>query len=55
MELANLLEVKIPRQYKSVDLSNCPEVLTESNDSEFMKKAADLISENFGTVSVNEI
>ncbi|XP_077302220.1 kelch repeat and BTB domain-containing protein 6-like [Arctopsyche grandis] len=37
MELANRLDVKIPRQFKIVDLSNCLEVLKSTGDSELLK------------------
>ncbi|XP_077294023.1 kelch-like protein 25 [Arctopsyche grandis] len=47
MELANRLEVKIPKQFKTVDLSNCLEVLEISGDSKLIKRAMDLILENF--------
>ncbi|XP_077289617.1 ectoderm-neural cortex protein 1-like isoform X2 [Arctopsyche grandis] len=47
MELANRLEVKIPEQFKTVDLSNCLKVLESTGDSELLKMAMDLTSENF--------
>ncbi|XP_077283283.1 kelch-like protein 20 [Arctopsyche grandis] len=50
MELANRLEVKIPRQFKTVDLSNCLEVLKSTGDSELLQKAMDLTMENFETL-----
>lgn len=53
MDLANRLEMKIPKQYKTVDLSNCLEILRQSDDSELNKKAMDLTLENFNAVSVD--
>ncbi|XP_077300626.1 kelch-like protein 25 [Arctopsyche grandis] len=50
LELASLLELKVPPQYKTVDLSNCIEVLKLTNDSELKKKAMDLTLENFETL-----
>ncbi|XP_077289483.1 kelch-like protein 25 [Arctopsyche grandis] len=50
MDLATRLEVKIPKQFKTVDLSNCLEVLESTGDSELLKKAMDLTSENFETL-----
>ncbi|XP_077297299.1 kelch-like protein 41b [Arctopsyche grandis] len=50
MELANRLEVKIPKQFKTVDLSNCLDVLKISGDSELIKKAMDLTLDNFETL-----
>ncbi|XP_077288687.1 kelch-like protein 7 [Arctopsyche grandis] len=50
MELANRLEVKIPKQYKTVDLSNCLEVLESTGDSKLLKEAVDLTLENFETL-----
>ncbi|XP_077294581.1 ectoderm-neural cortex protein 1-like [Arctopsyche grandis] len=50
MDLANRLEVKIPKQFKTVDLSNCLEVLKSTGDSELLKKAMDLTLENFETL-----
>ncbi|XP_077292662.1 kelch-like protein 7 [Arctopsyche grandis] len=50
MELANRLEVKIPKQFKTVDLSNCLVVLESTADSELLKKAMDLTLENFETL-----
>ncbi|XP_077300591.1 kelch-like protein 25 [Arctopsyche grandis] len=50
MELANRIEVKIPPQFKTVDLSNCLEVLRLSDDSEFKTRAMDLTLENFETL-----
>ncbi|XP_077288388.1 kelch-like protein 20 [Arctopsyche grandis] len=38
MELAKRLEVKIPKQFKTVDHSNCLEVLKSTGDSELLKK-----------------
>ncbi|XP_077295125.1 ectoderm-neural cortex protein 1-like [Arctopsyche grandis] len=54
MELANRLEVKIPKQFKTVDLSNCLEVLKISGDDELLKKAMDLALENFETLHKTE-
>ncbi|XP_077290877.1 kelch-like protein 25 [Arctopsyche grandis] len=50
LELANLLEVKIPPQFKTVNNSNCLKVLKSSGDSELLKKAMDLTTENFETL-----
>ncbi|XP_077289680.1 kelch-like protein 41b [Arctopsyche grandis] len=50
MDLANRLKVKIPEQFKTVDLSNCLKVLESTGDSELLKKAMDLTSENFETL-----
>ncbi|XP_077294123.1 kelch-like protein 7 isoform X2 [Arctopsyche grandis] len=50
VELANLLEVKIPPRYETVDLFNCQEVLRLSVDSELKKNAMDLTLENFDTL-----
>ncbi|XP_077299923.1 kelch-like protein 23 [Arctopsyche grandis] len=50
MELAKRLKVKIPEQFKTVDLSNCLKVLESTGDSELLKKAMDLTSENFETL-----
>ncbi|XP_077294182.1 kelch-like protein 7 [Arctopsyche grandis] len=50
MELANRLEVKIPKQFKTADLSNCLEVLKSTADSELIKMAMDLTLENFETL-----
>ncbi|XP_077301923.1 kelch-like protein 25 [Arctopsyche grandis] len=50
LELANLLEVKIPPQFKTVNNSNCLKVLKSSGDSELLKKAKDLTMENFETL-----
>ncbi|XP_077289614.1 kelch-like protein 23 [Arctopsyche grandis] len=50
MDLANRLEVKIPKQFKTVDVSNCLEVLESTADSELLKKAKDLTLENFETL-----
>ncbi|XP_077294579.1 kelch-like protein 7 isoform X2 [Arctopsyche grandis] len=50
MDLANRLEVKIPKQFKTVDLSNCLNVLKSTGDSELLRKAMDLTSENFETL-----
>ncbi|XP_077300554.1 kelch-like protein 28 [Arctopsyche grandis] len=50
MELANLLEVKILLQYKTVDLSNCLEVLRLTDDSELKTRAMDLSLQNFETL-----
>ncbi|XP_077283248.1 kelch-like protein 20 [Arctopsyche grandis] len=50
LELANLLEVKIPPQFKTVNNSNCLKVLKSSGDSELLKNAKDLIMENFETL-----
>ncbi|XP_077296627.1 kelch-like protein 7 [Arctopsyche grandis] len=50
MELANLLKVKIPPQFKTVDLSNCLEVLKLTEDFELNKQAFALILENFETL-----
>ncbi|XP_077294958.1 kelch-like protein 25 [Arctopsyche grandis] len=47
MELANRLKVHIPRHFKTVNLSNCLEVLKFSVDSKSIKKAMDLTMENF--------
>ncbi|XP_077294025.1 ectoderm-neural cortex protein 1-like [Arctopsyche grandis] len=54
MELANRLEVKIPKQFKTVDLSNCLEVLKISGDDELLKTAMDLALENFETLQKTE-
>ncbi|XP_077295126.1 kelch-like protein 7 [Arctopsyche grandis] len=54
MELANRLEVKIPKQFKTVDLSNCLEVFKISGDDELLKKAMDLALENFETLYKTE-
>ncbi|XP_077284957.1 kelch-like protein 25 isoform X2 [Arctopsyche grandis] len=50
MELANRLEIKIPKQFKTVDLSNCLEVLISTEDSELITKAMDLTLTNFETL-----
>ncbi|XP_077289618.1 kelch-like protein 24 [Arctopsyche grandis] len=50
LELANLLEVKIPPQFKTVNKSNCLNVLKSTGDSELLKKAMDLTLENFETL-----
>ncbi|XP_077299692.1 kelch-like protein 7 [Arctopsyche grandis] len=50
MELANRLDVKIPKQFKTVNLSNCLEVLKSTGDSELIEKAMDLTLENFETL-----
>lgn len=55
LELANRLAVKIPPQYKNVDLSNCLDVYEQTDNPEFKKNAMDLILENFETVSVGYI
>ncbi|XP_077293954.1 kelch-like protein 41 [Arctopsyche grandis] len=49
-DLAKRLGVKIPPQFKTVDISNCLKVLKHSGDSELIKKAMDLSLENFGTL-----
>ncbi|XP_077294824.1 kelch-like protein 25 [Arctopsyche grandis] len=54
MELANRLEVKIPKQFKTVDLSNCLEVLKLSGDSELIKKAMDFTLKNFETLHTTQ-
>ncbi|XP_077298388.1 kelch-like protein 41b isoform X2 [Arctopsyche grandis] len=50
VELANLLEVKIPPQFKTVNKSNCLNVLKSTGDSELLKKAMYLTLENFETL-----
>ncbi|XP_077294543.1 kelch-like protein 25 [Arctopsyche grandis] len=50
MELANRLEVKIPPQFKTVNISNCLEVLKLSGDFELIKEAMDLTLNNFETL-----
>ncbi|XP_077293956.1 kelch-like protein 40b [Arctopsyche grandis] len=50
MELANRLEVKIPKQFKTVDLSNCLEVLKLTYNPKLKTRAIDLILENFETL-----
>ncbi|XP_077296697.1 kelch-like protein 28 [Arctopsyche grandis] len=49
MELANLLEVKVPPRYETVDLSNYLAVLKLTGDPELKKKAMDLTLEIFET------
>ncbi|XP_077289052.1 kelch-like protein 25 [Arctopsyche grandis] len=50
LELANRLEVKIQPQFKTVNKSNCLNVLKSTEDSELLKKAMDLTLENFETL-----
>ncbi|XP_077289488.1 kelch-like protein 23 [Arctopsyche grandis] len=50
LELANRLEVNIPPQFKTVNKSNCLNVLKSTEDSELLKKAMDLTLENFETL-----
>ncbi|XP_077286932.1 kelch-like protein diablo [Arctopsyche grandis] len=50
MELANLLEVKIPPQSKIVNMSNCLKVLKQTEDPELKTMSMDLILDNFETL-----
>ncbi|XP_077295866.1 kelch-like protein 7 [Arctopsyche grandis] len=50
MDLANRLEVKIPKQFKTVDLSNCLEILKSTGDSKLLKHVMDLTLKNFETL-----
>ncbi|XP_077289476.1 kelch-like protein 25 isoform X2 [Arctopsyche grandis] len=50
LELANRLEVNIPPQFKTVNKSNCLNVLKSTADSELLRKAMDLTLENFETL-----
>ncbi|XP_077294153.1 kelch-like protein 25 isoform X2 [Arctopsyche grandis] len=53
LELANKLKVKIPPQFKTVNLSNCLKVFKLTDDSELKTKAKDLILENFKKMSLH--
>ncbi|XP_077289973.1 kelch-like protein diablo [Arctopsyche grandis] len=50
LELANRLEVNIPPQFKTVNKSNCLNVLKSTADSELLRKAMDLTLGNFETL-----
>ncbi|XP_077294448.1 kelch-like protein diablo [Arctopsyche grandis] len=50
IELANLLDVKISPQYRTVNLSNCLEILRLTDNSELKKEAMDMTVENFETL-----
>ncbi|XP_077285261.1 kelch-like protein 25 [Arctopsyche grandis] len=50
IELANLLEMKVIQQYKTVNISNCLEVLRETDDLELKTRAMDFTVENFETL-----
>ncbi|XP_077293722.1 kelch-like protein 25 isoform X1 [Arctopsyche grandis] len=50
LDLAKRLKVKIPPQFKTVNSSNCLQVLKHTGDSELIKKAMDLTLDNFETL-----